>query len=227
MGLFVAGSGKGYYTLGLYPMLFAVGGYAIEKYASFGVRIAIVLWLVVTSLPLMPLALPLLNHEEMIIYGQKVKSIVGDSFLKWEDGKEHPLPQDYADMTGWRELADIVDRAYWSLSEEERKTCVIYCENYGQAGAVLHYARQGTPSPISFSDSFLQWAPDSLNIKTFIYINDETDDIKKLFDEVVEFDRLKNPYARETGMPVYICRKPTKFSLFYNEKVRALKAERL
>ena len=125
-------------------------------------------------------------------YGQKVKSIIGDSFLKWEDGKEHPLPQDYADMTGWRELADIVDRAYLSLSEDERKSCVIFCENYGQAGAVLHYAQQNIPPPISFSDNFLQWAPDSLNISTFIYINDETDDIKKLFEEVVEFDRLKN-----------------------------------
>jgi hypothetical protein len=163
----------------------------------------------------------------MVVYGQKVKSVVGNSFLKWEDGKEHPLPQDYADMTGWRELADIVDRAYWSLSEDERKRCVIYCENYGQAGAVLHYARQDTPSPISFSDSFLQWAPDSLDITTFIYINDETDDIKKLFEEVVEFDRLKNPYARETGLPVYICRKPTKAMPFYSEKVKTLKAERL
>ncbi|KKX47100.1 hypothetical protein L950_0228290 [Sphingobacterium sp. IITKGP-BTPF85] len=25
--------------------------------------------------------------------------------LTWEDGKEHQLPQDFADMLGWKELA--------------------------------------------------------------------------------------------------------------------------
>lgn len=32
--------------------------------------------------------------------------------LRWEDGKEYPLPQDFADMLGWKELAAKVDKAY-------------------------------------------------------------------------------------------------------------------
>ena len=31
-----------------------------------------------------------------------------DVMLKWEDGKVHELPQDYADMVGWDELGKKV-----------------------------------------------------------------------------------------------------------------------
>ena len=225
IGLFIIGSGKAYYTLGLYPMLFAVGGYGLEKYAHQVVRIGIVGWLFILSLPLMPLALPLLSHKDMIAYGQKMKPFIGDGFLKWETGEVHPLPQDYADMIGWQELADIIDRAYLSLTPEEQKNCAVFCQNYGEASAAIFYGKQKIPTPISFSDNFLYWAPDSLKITTLIYVNDKTEEIKTHFGEVTEFDRLKNPYARETGMPVFICRKPTNFLPFYSQKVKRLKAE--
>jgi len=40
-------------------------------------------------------------------------------------------------MTGWKELAGYVAKAYYSLSEEEKKNCTIFGErNYGYAGAV-------------------------------------------------------------------------------------------
>ncbi|CAN5389602.1 hypothetical protein BH10BAC3_BH10BAC3_19800 [soil metagenome] len=38
--------------------------------------------------------------------------------LRWEDGKDDALPQDYADMLGWKELANKVDHIYSAQSEQ-------------------------------------------------------------------------------------------------------------
>ncbi|MBU1820194.1 MAG: hypothetical protein KKG00_01615, partial [Bacteroidetes bacterium] len=64
---------------------------------------------------------------------------------------------------------------------------------------------------ISFHESFLYWAPGRLpqDIQEFIYVNDELgEDIPRLFDEVREVGRIQNPYAREHGTRVYLCRQP-------------------
>jgi hypothetical protein len=162
----------------------------------------------------------------MISYGKKVVSLGGENILKWEDGRVHDLPQDYADMTGWKELTNLVENAYLSLSPEEKKRALIFCENYGQAGAISFYSNGRLPEPVCFSDNFLLWAPDSIQIQTLIYVNDEIEEISTHFDEVVEFGRLTNPYARETGLPVYICRRPIDINPFYAGRVRSLKAAR-
>ena len=161
----------------------------------------------------------------MIQYDQTISKWGMENLLRWEDGTIHRLPQDYADMTGWKELADIVDSTWRSLSPEEQKTTTIYAENYGQAGAILYYNKgTGIPEPISFSDSFLFWAPDTISVSTFIYVNDETEQIRELFQEVTLAGKITDPNAREYGMQVYVCRKPVPaFSAFYTEKVKSLK----
>ena len=54
--------------------------------------------------------------------------------LRWEDGKEYPLPQDFADMLGWKELAAKVDKAYLEFNDPAHT--LVLCDNYGQAGAI-------------------------------------------------------------------------------------------
>lgn len=54
--------------------------------------------------------------------------------LRWEDGKEYPLPQDFADMLGWKELAVKVDKAYLQINDPAQT--LVLCDNYGQAGAI-------------------------------------------------------------------------------------------
>jgi len=226
VGLFLLGGGKAYYTLGMYPALFATGAFIIGNYGHPLLKWIVLFLVIALSLPLMPLGLPIWKHERMIAYCKKVVSMGGENILKWEDGRVHDLPQDYADMTGWKELADLVEKAYTSLSTDEKKKSIIYCENYGQAGAVVYYSEHRIPDPVSFSDNFLLWAPDSIQIETLIYVNDEIEEISTHFQEVVEFGRIKNPYARETGLPVYICRRPVDINAFYTQLVKDLKEAR-
>lgn len=221
--------GKPYYTLGIYTPLFAFGGYASEKYFSEKwrfVKPGILAFMLAIVLPVLPYSLPLLAHEKMLVYAEQSKQFGLEGALRWEDGRLHDLPQDYADMIGWQELASVAIETYNQLSEAEQARTAIYAENYGQAGAVKFYGKKhGLPEPVSFNASFLFWAPDSIDIETLIYINYRPgEDIYYYFAEVEPVGRMTNPYARESGLPVFLCRYPRNdFAGFYREKVKMLK----
>ena len=133
-----------------------------------------------------------------------------DVVTRWEDGKQHPIPQDFADMTGWPELSQIVHRTYFSLPVEERNATIILTGNYGEAGSIKYYGKKDDiPEPISFNDSFLLWAPDSLqNIRNMILVDWDTSTVRKLFKEVTLAGKVNNRYFRENTLPVYLCKDP-------------------
>jgi hypothetical protein len=207
---FLGLSGKSYYTLGAYPMLFAAGAVSWEKLLKpVWARALFWVLLVAASLPLIPVGLPVMKPEPLADYFRRL-GIAGA--VRWEDGQLHELPQDYADMLGWPELAAIVDSAI--VQAGDRKSLMIYAENYGQAGAVEQFCQAIDPPPVvSFSDSYRLWVPADLptGIHSMIYINDELgDDVKALFAETRLIDSLQVPMARERGTRVYLCRKPQK-----------------
>ena len=73
---------------------------------------------------------PVFSPDEMQT-NQHIREIYQKSGqLRWEDGKEHLLPQDYADMIGWREMARMVDNVRLKLSSEEWEQTLVICDNY-------------------------------------------------------------------------------------------------
>jgi len=222
-------SGKAYYTLGVYPMLFAAAGVAGEYYFTKRRRFlkpAMLAAMLFIFLPVLPFSLPVLSLDKMAAYAEASKKFGLEGALIWEDGRVHKLPQDYADMTGWRELAEIVIKAYQNLSEAEKASCAIYAENYGQAGAIKYHGKKhGLPEPVSFHETFLLWAPDSVNLSTLIYVNDELgEDIQHFFASIELAGQVNNEHFRENGLQVYVCRNPrNNFQHFYQEKVGRLK----
>jgi len=228
LGLLLVSNGKSYYTLGLYPFAIAIGSYSVEKYLHYKKQVLtvfIALFAVLSPLALIPIGLPVLQPQHMMVYMNKIGKNTGTN--RWEDGKEHAIPQDYADMLGWCELSNYAINGYLALKPEERKTCGLYAENYGQAGALQYYGKKrGIPDPICFNDAFLAWAPNTFNYKSLIYINDDTVGIKKYFTDIKLLGKLKNPLAREIGTGVFLCKEPRpEFYPFYQEKVRKLKQE--
>jgi hypothetical protein len=56
----------------------------------------------------------------------------------------------------------------------DKKTCFIYGENYGYAGAITIIGKKyGLPEAVSFSESFRYWIPRNIKpeINSVIYIN--------------------------------------------------------
>ncbi len=111
---------------------------------------------------------------------------------------------------------------------KDKNSAFIYCENYGQAGAVTVIGkRYNLPGAVSFSESFQYWAPLQFNpdIKSMIYINDEPgDDIKALFGTITLVGRVSNPDAREYGTAVYLCEEPVvSFNGFWKTRMEQLR----
>ncbi len=212
--------GKSYYSIGIIPMLVAAGAIAIEKVVlSKSLRILLPVGMILCSLPFVPFGIPVYQEAGMVAYFEKLENKFGLILgRRFEDGSIHNLPQDYSDQLGWEELAAHTAKAYAQIVEPQKS--MIYCENYGQAGAISVIGKKyQLPEPISFGDSFIYWIPRSFDeeVESFIYINDELgEDIQDLFQDIVIVGRVSNPNAREYGTTVYLCTNPRrKFSDFW------------
>ncbi len=197
----IAGSGKSYYSLGIYPMLLAAGAVYWEKIKW---RWAIPILAVILIIPLIPLLLPIWKPERLAkFYRQAGIDKIG--FLKWEDQQNHPLPQDFADMLGWRELAEKSENFYRSLPDSVKQHTVVYCRNYGQAGALKFYGKANDFTECVFSDngSFLLWVPEEISFKHLLLIGermpDRDDEVFQHFQSARIVDSVTNQYSRQLG----------------------------
>jgi hypothetical protein len=213
--------GKHYYTLGLYAALFVFGGLFMERYLTGKLewlKYALILFTAAVSVVALPMSLPILKPEAFIRFYQ---SLGMEKFHRWEDGKYYDLPQDYADMIGWKELSGIVAGTFGQLTPEQQSRCVILANNYGEAGSVNFYGKKyRLPPVICFNDSYVFWAPRSIDAETLIKIG-ESDNLDELFEHVGITGRISTPHARQEGTPVYVCAGPKKdLNRVYQEELQ-------
>jgi len=219
--------GKSYYTIGIFPFLIAVGAvsweYILKKRWS---RILLALLIIIMTLPALPIGIPVYKTEKLVSYFSKIGKDYGLDFIcRFEDNTIHSLPQDYADMLGWEELTTITDKAW--LMVPDKKAAFIYCENYGQAGAITIIGKKyGLPEAVSFHESFRYWIPERFypDITSMVYINDEPgDDVKQIFRKITKVGSIQNPDAREYGTSVYLCQDPVSdFNQFWIRRIMDL-----
>lgn len=219
--------GKSYYTIGVFPFLIAAGAVSAEKILiKAWTRILLAVSLIILTLPILPIGIPVFKTAGLIKYFKRMEVKYGmDIGRRFEDGSIHSLPQDYADMLGWEELASLANKAYQMVPD--RKSCFIYCENYGQAGAITIIGKKyKLPEAVCFSESFRYWIPVKFDpdITSFIYINDELgEDVNKLFRKITNIGSISNPDAREFGTTVYLCQDPVmSFNWFWTERLNRL-----
>ncbi|MDX1940354.1 MAG: glycosyltransferase family 39 protein [Saprospiraceae bacterium] len=220
--------GKSYYTIGIFPMMIAAGTIFWENLSSkIWLRTLIPVLMLSLLIPILPLGIPFLSVPKMAGYCKYLAEDIGLDFAtRWEDGEQHALPQDYADMLGWSELAQHTIKAYEQVEDKNR--VLIYAENYGQAGAIELFAKdKRLPSVNSFSDSYRLWIQKETNANTLIYVNDELgEDVQRIFADIQIIGKIENPYARERGTTVYLCQKPQgNFGSFWKIRVAEVLAK--
>lgn len=223
--LFLISKGKSYYTLGVYPVMFAFGGYIFEKY--FRKQLALIVSICfIQTIIILPFGLPILKQESMKKYSAFFSEYITNAPMRNEDNGYYPIPQDYMDMTGWDELARLVSQAYDRLTREQSKRCTIYANNYGQAGAIDFYGKKyNLPGAVSLNDSYVFWAPDSLTSDIFIVSDHSLGDIPNLFESYQQVGEIDNDCFRENGLKVYLCQNPKPVLYdFYRNRVKEHKA---
>lgn len=203
--------GKNYYSVGVYPVLFALGAFQLEQFANKNSRIwkyAFVIIPLVIGIPLIPLDLPVAKPAKLASY-YKALHVKNVGFLKWEDQQDHPLTQDFADMLGWKEMTAKTAAAYSTLTSEEKKNTIIFADNYGEAGAINFYGKKyHLPEAYSDNASFLYWLPDSIHLVNIVLITDDKQEMQhpfiKDFSSAILFDSVSNVYARENGSLILV-----------------------
>jgi hypothetical protein len=223
--------GKNYYSLGVYPVLLAFGAIHLERFAarhSSAWKFIFIMIPFALGIILVPLYLPVFKPEKLAAY-YKAKHIEKTGFLKWEDLQNHPLPQDFGDMLGWKEMTEKTAKAYSSLSNEEKTRTFIFADNYGEAGAINYYGKKyNLPAVYSDNASFLYWLPDSLHIENIILVTDDKEEMQhdflKDFSSVILSDSITNPYAREKGSLIIIMKGANeKLNQMFKEKIETNK----
>jgi hypothetical protein len=212
LAIFMVTKGKPYYAMPVWPAALAAGGVACERlFAGRGWRrvgIAYGVIVALAGIATLPFGVPVLPVETFIRYSQALPMA---QQAKTERDAGGPLPQLYADMFGWEELAETVGRVYNSLPAEERAKCAILAGNAGEAGAIdLFGAKYGLPNALSGHDNYFLWGTHGYTGEVVILFGPEVESKKGLWGDVREAAVTSNPLGMplENGLRIYICRKP-------------------
>lgn len=153
--------GKAYYAAPAWPMLLALGATWTERAtaglarnaARLGIRTLTTIVLLGGAVALMPMGVPCLAPETMARYAAALGAGTATNY-----GTELSLPQDYADMLGWRDQVDAMAAAWRLLPDTVRTAAATSAGNYGQLGAIAMYGpSRGLPYPISTASDFWAW----------------------------------------------------------------------
>jgi hypothetical protein len=206
---FIILHGKSYYLAPAYPMLFSAGGVAVER--VFATRLN---WLkpvllsavLITGALFAPLVLPILPPERLVAYMQAIHL----EPPRTETSHTAALQQIFADQFGWEEMAGSVAHVYNHLRPEDQKRAAIFCQNYGEAGAVDFFGpKLGLPAAISGHQNYFFWGPRDWTGEVALVLDTSGDDERELFASVEDLGQVvSSPWAMpfERRMHIYLCR---------------------
>ncbi|WP_432714299.1 glycosyltransferase family 39 protein [Pedobacter sp.] len=228
LSLFLYFRAKGYYAIGLYPILIAFGAVYLDHLLNHSWRIYLkpvaILIPLLLFIPAIKIVFPIFPPAEMVKKKAMYQKL---GMLRWEDGKDHQLPQDFADMLGWKELAQKVDMAYAQL--KDKKHTLIICDNYGLAGAINYYSQHKEIAAVSFNADYKYWFNLKQEIKNVISVktahNEDLENRgdKTLFKNIVLKGKIENPYAREYGTCIFLMTEPkTSINTILKDRLVAL-----
>lgn len=206
--IFIYFKAKDYYAIGLYPIYISFGSVFLASKLKNGRRQylqpVMLLIPVIVFVPMYSIAFPNKSPEYIIEHSDKYEEL---GLLRWEDGKNHSLPQDYADMLGWKELAKKVDSVYRKIPDSEET--LILCDNYGQAGAINYYTKEGLQA-VSFNADYINWFnldreyKNLIRIKNYQEKDNEYKETSPYFETAVLADSITNQYAREYKTLIFV-----------------------
>lgn len=206
LAIFMYFRAKDYYAIGIYPIYIAFGSVYLgellqhKKYLQ-PVLVAIP---ILFFIPAYNVAFPNKTPEYIVQHAEKYRNL---GMLRWEDGKEHLLPQDYADMLGWKELAQKVDSIHQHIASQGNT--LVLCDNYGQAGAINYYTTQQIKA-VSFNADYLNWFELTKKYDNLIRVitresaSTELEETSPFFHNSTRADSITNKYAREFGTAIFL-----------------------
>jgi hypothetical protein len=211
LALFLVTKAKPYYLAPAYLFPLAGGAVAmadfVRRHNWNWLRPASIVLLLAGGVMTAPFVLPVLPVGSFIKY----QAWMGVKAPREERGKAAKLPQQYADMFGWQNMAATVAKVYNSLSPDEKQKCVIGASNYGEAGAIDFFGKNyGLPNAISSHNSYWIWGPGDKPGEVLIVVGGTAKDYHAMYEDVEQAATITCEYVMpyETDLPVFLCRRP-------------------
>jgi Dolichyl-phosphate-mannose-protein mannosyltransferase len=206
---FIILHGKSYYLAPAYPMLFAAGSVAVER--VFANRLkwfkpGLLVLILATGALLAPLAVPILPPGKLVAYTRAIHL----EPPRTETSHTAALPQIFADQFGWEQMVASVGHVYNHLPPEVKKRAAIFCQNYGEAGAIDFFGlRFGLPRAISGHQNYFLWGPRDWTGEVALVLDTRDDDQRQQFVSVEDLGQIVSspwamPFERRTH--IYLCR---------------------
>jgi hypothetical protein len=207
IAMMIALHAKDYYPAAIYIALFGAGGVAIESLTAGrrAIRATIVAVAILAGLILLPPSLPVLSEQQYIAYAQALRLQPPAE----ENKAMGALPQEYADMHGWPELAAAVGRVYDDLPPIERSKAAVYTSNYGEAAALDFFGSQyGLPPALSGHNEYFLWGPRGFDGSIVLRVGGDAAVLRRVFGDVRLVAEFHNPLGMpyEDNLPIFLCR---------------------
>jgi hypothetical protein len=205
---FIILHGKSYYLAPAYPMLVAAGGVAVERVFANRLRWlkpVLLILILATGVLFAPLAVPILPPAKLVAYMRAI----GLQLPRTETSHTAQLPQIFADQFGWEEMAASVGHVYNHLRPEDKKRAAIFCQNYGEAGALDFFGPKfGLPQTISGHQNYFLWGPRDWTGEVVLVLDTRDDDEREQFASVEDLGQIVSspwamPFERRTH--IYLC----------------------
>jgi hypothetical protein len=211
LGILAFAGGKPYYLAAACAPAFAAGAVALEGWTETRGRLLrplAALLVVVLGLVAAPLARPMLATDDYVRYAAALGQKPGTE----ERHALGRLPQFYADMHGWRELAEAVAGVVHALPAGERAEACVFGQNYGEAGAVEYFARElDLPPAISAHNSYWLWGPGRCAGSVIVVIGGRgRERLAELFGDVRQagVSRCRDCMPYEDALAIWVVRQP-------------------
>jgi len=209
LGEFIVLHGKSYYLAPVYPMLFAAGSVAVERVFANRLKwckAGLLVLILATGALVAPLAVPILPPGKLVAYMRAI----GMQVPRTETSHTASLPQIFADQFGWQEMVASVGHVYNHLRPEDKKRAAIFCQNYGEAGAVDFFGPKfGLPPSISGHQNYFLWGPRDWTGEVVLVLDTRDDNEREQFASVEDLGQIVSspwamPFERKTH--IYLCR---------------------
>lgn len=207
-------------ALGIYPVLFGLGAVMIGGVADrrdgvkgggrrFGLA-GVLGFTVLVGGVLDTVLLPMMPPKDLVGYYSRVPLFRQLGFLRWPDQRDHALPQYFADMLGWEEMAMKAARAYESLDSLDRTEALLNGgAGCGESGALDYYGRRYLLPPVmGCSANFALWTPAAYYDRDVYIVTSPDRGCMKMFASAVITDSVTHPYSSEYKSYIMIVRGP-------------------
>ncbi len=193
LAMMMAMHAKDYYLAPIYPVLFAAGAVAFAQLtrrtwplAAYTVVLAYILCAATG-----PIALTLLPPARYVAYTARY----GATKYRFEHHSS-PLPQILSDRFGWPQMVAGFAARYDALPPDVRAHTAIFCDNYGEAGAVnILGPKYGLPTAISGHQNYYYWGWHGYTGDSVLTLGDSPAQFAAIATEVKDLGPFDNPWT--------------------------------